>query len=133
MPARYKPRHVHHDAGRFTLATTVEPDGSALVSVLYITPDGGLQTVCHLSGHPDAAPGESVLNVCDAYDSSNRLAIAPGGGRPAPIAGVGQGRCDYCPSRIATGVLAGPPDAGEPCDVCRAHAVLARDLPEYLR
>jgi hypothetical protein len=90
MPARFKPRTTHYTAGRFTLATTVEPDGSALVSVLYITPDGGLQTVCYLSGHPEAGPGESVLNVCDAYDSSNRLAIAPGGGTPRPIAGVAQ-------------------------------------------
>jgi hypothetical protein len=90
MPARYKPRTKQYDAGRFTLNVTVEEDGSALVSVVYITPDGGIQTVCYLSGHPDAGPGESVLNVCDAYDSSNRLAIAPGGGTPRPIAGVAQ-------------------------------------------
>lgn len=46
---------------------------------------------------------------------------------------AGEGRCDYCPERIATGVLVGPTDAGEPCEVCRAHAVLSRDLPDYLR
>jgi hypothetical protein len=90
MPARYKARTQQHSAGRFILNTTVEEDGSALVSVVYITPDGAIQTVAHLSGHPDAGPGESVLNICDAYDSSNRLAIAPGGGRPGPIDGVGQ-------------------------------------------
>jgi hypothetical protein len=86
MPNRYKARTDQHSAGRFFLHTTVEADGSALVTVAYITPDGAIQTVAHLSGHPDARPGEPVLNVVDAYDATNRLGIAPGGGRPtAPL------------------------------------------------
>lgn len=120
MPARYRSRTKQYDAGRFTLNVTVEEDGSALVSVVYITPDGGIQTVCHLSGHPDAAPGESVLNVCDAYDSSNRLAITPGGGTPAPWRPPAR-PCDRCGKDLGK-LPAGAPPRLNRCADCKAAA-----------
>lgn len=71
------------DCGRYSLEVRTEADGSVSVAVVHISASqGSINGVCYLHGRADAAPGEPLLTVIDAYDATNYVRIAPGGGRP---------------------------------------------------
>lgn len=80
--AAYTTRHV--DAGHYCLTIQSRPDGGIGVQIVHVSPSRGISAVAYLDGAADALPGERLLRAGDAYDSTNTLDIAAGGGRPSP-------------------------------------------------
>ena len=78
---RYAARTRHIEAGPYSLQIQNQEDGSLSVAVLHISAGGGVQTIAYLAGLPDAGPGEALFSAHDAYDATNRVRIARGGGR----------------------------------------------------
>jgi hypothetical protein len=84
MPARYRPRTKHVDAGAYSLQIDVRDDGGIAVAVVHASAArGSVDTVAYLRGRGDAAGGGALFEASDAHDAANRLGIAAGGGRPS--------------------------------------------------
>jgi hypothetical protein len=83
MPATYKPRTRLVDAGPFCFEVRTLPDGSVSVAITRVDASAGaVQTVAYLDLPAGDEAATRVLSCRDAYDGTNRVDIAPGGGRP---------------------------------------------------